>query len=69
MVPMSPSPSLRRRKTLRKAAESAPLGDSSGAPHLFLRNVQVMQFCMTSSVEFNFPKLVVTLWRCLHIIN
>lgn len=44
---------------LRKAAESALLGDSSGALHLLPQNVKVMWFCMISSIEFNTPKLVV----------
>lgn len=42
MVLLSPSPNLRRRKMLRKAVELTPSGDSSGAPHLLPRNIQVM---------------------------
>lgn len=39
MVLLSPSPNLRRRKMLRKAAESALLGDSSGVPRLLPQNL------------------------------
>lgn len=69
VVLMSPFPNLRRRKMLRKAAESALLGDSSGVPHLLPQNLKVMQFCVISSIEFNILKLVVTLCVGCHSVS
>lgn len=46
MVLPSPSPSLRRRKMLKKVVESILLGGSSGVPHLLPKKNQVRHFYM-----------------------